>query len=171
MTTPTVPASESAVMLAADTLRACFEAALGRPVCIRAGASVTLWASTTEDECCTGAAWVRIGPIFPGFPAQDPTPQPCWPPLWSVTLELGAARCAPTPDAQSIPTCTEHTALAADVVADAAAMLCAVACFQQVDPDRTLMIGAWEPAPTEANCAGGALPVTVSFFPCLTCPE
>jgi hypothetical protein len=169
MSIPTVPAAETAVMLAADTLRACFEEALGRPVCIRAGASITLWASTTEDECCSGAAWIRIGPMYPGFPEQDPTPQPCWPPLWSLVLEMGAARCAPTPDAQSIPTCDQHTALAGDIVADAAAMLCAAACFTSATEDQ-VQIGAWEPAPIEANCAGGSLTLTVSFSPCLTCP-
>lgn len=170
MTTPTVSAIETAVMEVADTLRACFEEALGRPVCIRAGASITLWASTSEDECCAGAAWVRIGPKFPGFPAQDPNPVTCWPPLWSVVLEMGAARCAPTPDEHSIPTCAQHTALATDIEADSAAMLCAVACYISTTQGQ-VQIGAWEPAPIEANCAGGSLVVTAAFTPCLTCPQ
>lgn len=163
----TVPVTDQTIGPAAELLRACFEEALGRPVCVRADDD--MWASTSEDECCTGAAWVNVGPVFAGFPAPDENPAGCWPAAWSVVLELGAARCAPTPDAQHIPTCGQQTALMTGLLDDLAAMMCAIACFGRVENTR-VQVGTWLRRPTEGRCAGSSLPVTVAIEPCLSCP-
>lgn len=155
-------------------LGCCFEEALGREVCIRTGDAVTLWASTTKDECCAGAAWVRVVTFYPGFPAQDAVSTGCWPPLWSLVVELGAARCALTPDAQHIPTCDQHNDLSVSVLDDATAMLCALACFTRGEDEgegRDYVVGPWLPAPNEGRCAGGSMTVTVAYSPCLDCSE
>ncbi len=163
-------AVETAAEEAADTLRACFQEALGRDVCLRPGNVVELLMSTTRDECCEGAAWVRVGPIYPGFPDPDDQVVTCWPTAWSVVLEMGAARCAMTPGPEDIPTCDEYTALTRELLADSAAMLCAVACFIATAEQR-IRVAAWEPAPIEGRCAGGTMQITVAFEPCLTCPQ
>lgn len=155
----------------ADLLRACFETALGRDVCLRPGAIVDLLASTTRDECCEGTAWVRVGPVFAGFPAPDQGGASCFPPLWSVILELGAARCAPTPAADEIPTCEQNTALTLGLLDDMAAMMCAVSCFSTADDLRRIAVGTWDQTVVEGRCAGSTLTVTVAFTPCLACPD
>lgn len=169
----TTPVTDQSVYDLADTLRACYSEALGgQDVCIRPGAVIDLWASATEDECCQGVAWVQIGPIYPGFPEPQTEPAGCWPPAWSVQLVLGKARCAPTPDAQHIPTCTQHTDLTRGLLDDLAAMQCAVACLARVDPElNRYVVGVWEQRPIEGRCSGSSLPVTVAFQPCLTCPD
>ena len=170
MTIPDVVAVETAAFLAADTLRACFEEALGRPVCLRPGNVVTLTLSETRDECCEGAAWVRVGGYFPGFPTQDDKPAACWPPLWSIVLEMGAARCAMTPDMDEIPTCEQYTDLTRALLADSAAMLCGLACFMST-AEQQVAVSSWEPSAVEGRCAGSTLQITVEFQPCLTCPQ
>lgn len=166
-------ATDTAVYEIADTLRACYSEALGgQEVCLRPGPVVDLWASTTDDECCTGAAWVQVVSIYPGFPEQAVDPRGCWPADWSVVLMLGRARCAPTPDANHIPTCDQHTTLLRGLLDDWTAMACAVACLSRVDPDpKRYVIGEWSQRPIEGRCAGSVLPVTVGFQPCLTCPS
>lgn len=171
MTIPAVSSAETDAKAITDLVRACFETALGRPVCHRPGPIVELLASTTRDECCEGAAWVRVAGIYPGFPTADDQPSACLPDSWSLQVELGASRCAPTPDETEIPTCGQQTALAEALLDDYAAMLCALACFAAVDSDRRILVGAWEQAPIEGRCAGSTMLVTVSFTPCATCPE
>lgn len=167
MSIPAVLAAESEVKGIVDLLRACFETALGRPVCHRPGAIVELLISTSGDECCEGAAWVRGGSITP---ATDEAGN-CLPDQFSLQVELGASRCYPTPDEQSIPTCEQNTAVAEEVLSDWAAMLCAVHCFLRVDNRHRVSLGVWDQAPVEGGCAGSRMLATVSFSPCLTCPS
>lgn len=164
----TAPVRDQTIGATADLLRACFEEALGRPVCVRADDD--MWASTTDDECCKGVAWVNISTVFAGFPEPEQAPAGCWPPAWSVVLEMAAARCAPTPDEHHIPTCQQHTALMGNLLDDLAAMQCAIACFGRVENTR-YQVGQWLKRPIEGRCAGSSLSVTVAIEPCLTCPQ
>lgn len=141
-------------------------------VCLRPGDAVNLLLSTTQDECCSGLAWVRLAGFFPSsevFPAQDGTPLKTGTRAWAITLELGAARCSPRPDAQHIPTCDQWTTLSHDLMDDAAAMRRAICCFIGGDePWRRgrVLPGIYQPLAVEGGCVGGVLPVTIQGPAC-----
>lgn len=144
-------------------------------VCLRPGTQVDPLISTKDDECCSGLAWVRIAQIFPSsgnFPQPDSdTLTNCQVLRWGVVLEMGAVRCAPTPNQRQIPTCEEWTAVVEDVANDAAAMRRAVVCCYGVDPDVEFLVGSWQPLQTEGRCAGGVMQVTVAADPYDCCPQ
>lgn len=136
-------------------------------VCLRPGQQVDPLLSINDDECCSGLAWVRIADIFPSsddtFPTQDETAAfPCNPRQWAVQLEMGAVRCAPTPDAYSMPSCEEWTAVVEKQMQDAAAMRRAVVCCFGEILDATYLLGNWTPLPVSGRCSGGTQMVTVA---------
>jgi hypothetical protein len=171
MTTPTIDLSVRPVV---DVLLACLEQEIARVetppqvVCLRPGASVELLMSTVRDECCEGLAWVRVATIYPSsnFPTPDSEPTKCSPYQYAAVLEMGVARCAPTPGAEDIPSCEEWTDVTYAVLDDAAAMRRAVCCFTAIEKPRLVVVGTWQPAPTEGGCVGGSMTVTVAVGDC-----
>jgi hypothetical protein len=137
-----------------------------RYVQLRPGTVVDHLLSTTSDECCDGLAWVRPESFFPSssvFPNQDETPLAKGVLAWAVTLEMGAVRCAPTPDENSIPTGDQWDAVTQAVMDDAAAMRRALCCFIDAVPGRAKYVlpGLWQPLSVQGGCVGGILPITV----------
>lgn len=176
-----MPISDPVVMPLARELLECFEQELAKVedppmhVQLRPGNVVAHLISTTSDECCEGLAWVRPDPFFPSsgtFPAQDETPLPKGTSAWAVTLELGAVRCAPTPDADRNPTAAEWEATTQAVMDDAAAMRRAVCCFIEAADGRAKRVlpGAWQPLAVEGGCVGGVMQVVVRG-PACDCSE
>ena len=135
---------------------------------LRVGQQVELLLAFTRDECCEGVGWVRVATIYPSstFPAQDTEWSPCAPAGWAAVLEMGVARCAPTPDASSIPSADEWSAIATAVLEDAAAMRRAICCFDGTDGARRSLAGLWTPLPVEGGCVGGTQQLTVSIGDC-----
>lgn len=158
-------------------LLACYETEIGKvasppaSVCLRTGVSVDLLISTTGDECCDGLAWIRVAGVYPSatFPEQDAAPERCGPIQWAVVLELGAARCAPTTDARSIPTCEQWLAVSRAVLDDRAAMVRAICCWAD-GTDLQWLAGMWQPLATEGGCVGGTMTVTVAAPYCECAP-
>ncbi len=176
-----LPVLDPVVMPLARQLLTCLDEEISKVtsppmyVQLRAGAVVDHLISTAEDECCQGLAWVRPATFAPSsgaFPVQDAEPVKGGPRAWSVTLELGAIRCAPTPDASRIPTGEEWDALVQAVMDDAAAMRRAICCFADLVPGRwgRMLVGAWSPISILGGCTGGTLPVTVQG-PACDCSE
>lgn len=146
-----------------------------RYIQLRAGNVVDHLMSTHQDECCDGLAWVRPAAFFPSsgvFPTQDPAPVPKGTSAWAITLELGAVRCMPTPDADSIPTADEWDAVTQAVMDDAAAFRRAICCFIDAVPGRAKRVlpGIWQPLSIQGGCVGGILPVTIQG-PACDCAE
>lgn len=149
-----------------ECLRAEIAEALKPPgmVCMRAGAQVNFLLSMTEDECCTGLAWVRIAgypaPSTTGFPDADPEPSRCPPTGWAVILELGYATCAPVGTAETLPSCEAwtdlHEALASADSAFRRAILC---CYD--NDDTMYVIGPGVPLDIAGACAGITRTITV----------
>jgi len=154
-------------------LLACYEQELDKmddpPVHrgVRPGTTVDFLLSLSDDECCAGLAWVRPATFYPSsatFPAQDETPNKQGTQGWAVTLEMGIAVCAPTPDERSIPTAQEWLAVTQKVYDAGAAMRRAICCYIEADrPNRLQRVlpGLWQPVAVEGGCVGGILPVTV----------
>lgn len=168
----------------ADALRACLDGAYeddeGKPaeICHRPGDQAPLSAGLSQDECCSGLAWVRIAridPVVEPLDSENVDYNPCNTTGRRITFELGAARCNPFGDANKGPTCEQWTALALRMDMDASAMRRAVCCFQNeiVDdyepgvPYRALS-GAWEPIESSGACAGGIMTVVV-WINCADC--
>ncbi len=170
MTTTT----DQSVTPVAENLLACLVAELATNAdppanaSLRTGIQVELLLSTTRDECCEGVAWVRVVQIYPSenFPDQDTSYSRCGPAQWAATLEMGVARCAPTPDAEDIISTDEWNTLSRLVMDDAAAMRRALCCFTDGDPDRMNLAGVWQPIAVEGACTGGTQQVTVAIGAC-----
>jgi hypothetical protein len=169
------------VMPLAQELLACLDqevAKVASPpefVQLRAGNVVAHLLSTYEDECCQGLAWVRPSAFYPSsgaFPVQDAAPPPKGTLAWAVTLEMGAVRCAPTGDEDSIPTGAEWEATVQAVMDDAAAMRRAICCFIDARQGRARRVlpGVWQPIDVQGGCVGGILPVTI-LGPACDCAE
>jgi hypothetical protein len=143
---------------------------------LRPGSVVDFLMSTGDDECCEGLGWVRPAAFYPSsatFPVQDAAPNKQGVGAWAVTLELGLVRCAPTPDADSIPSDDDWEAVTEAVMDGAAAMRRAICCF--IDADRAnrlqrVLPGIWQPVQVEGGCVGGILPVTLRG-PACDCAE
>lgn len=173
-----MPTADPSVMPLARELLDCLEQEIGkvlnppRYVQLRTGNVVDHLLSTHEDECCDGLAWVRPSSFFPSsavFPTQDPAPVKGGTRAWAITLELGAVRCAPTPDADRIPTADEWDAVTQAVMDDAAAFRRAICCFELAHKGRVLP-GVWQPLSIQGGCVGGILPVTIQG-PACDCSE
>jgi hypothetical protein len=170
------------VMPLARELLGCYEQELAKlevppgSVGLRPGSVVDLLMSTTEDECCLGLAWVRpdtFNPTSGPFPTQPQNAQKQGVLAWAVTLELGYARCAPTPDATRIPSNDEWDEVTQGVMDAGAAMRRAVCCW--IAQDKTMraqqtLIGQWRWISVEGGCVGGVLPVTLQG-PACDCAE
>lgn len=142
---------------------------------LRPGTQVDHLLSMHEDECRCGKAWVRVVSFAPSsgiFPNQDTEPikgAAAGTKQWAITLEMGVVRCAPTPNAGSIPTDAEWGGVTQAIMDDAAAMRRALCCFIDNDGDprkRMVVPGAWEPAPVEGGCVGGVMTLTVAGSAC-----
>lgn len=160
------------VMPLAQELLACLDQEIAKVadpptyVQLRAGNVVAHLLSSYQDECCEGLAWVRPSAFYPSsetFPIQDPAPLKTGTRAWAVTLELGAVRCAPTGDQNSIPTAGQWENTVQAVMDDAAAMRRAICCFIDAEPRRSLRVlpGTWQPIDIQGGCVGGILPVTI----------
>lgn len=142
---------------------------------LRPGSVVDHLLSTTEDECCAGLAWVRVVSFNPSsgvFPLQDEAPLPKGVSAWAITLELGAIRCAPTPEANRIPTGDEWDNVFQAIMDDGAAMRRAICCFidSRAGRSRRVLPGQWQPISVEGGCTGGAMTVTIQG-PACDCSE
>ena len=169
--------SDPLVMPLARELLECYRDAMaGNPsppanVGLRPGTTVDfLLSSLGDDECCQGLGWVRPDSFYPTmgvqgvpFPAQDEVPGKKGVVAWAITLELGAVRCAPTPDADAIPSEEEWDATTQRVMDDAAAMRRAICCFIERKQGRAqnVLPGIWQPVQVQGGCVGGILPVVV----------
>lgn len=139
-------------------------------VSARPGDRIELLISEADDECCNGLAWVRLVSIYPSsdFPGADTEASNCGPRGWAVVLEIGVARCAPTPDTTRVPTAEEWTEITGKVMADAAAIRRTVLCFKTLPEreDTMWLVGGYTPLPTEGGCVGGSMQVTVHALAC-----
>lgn len=161
---------------AAQLLLACYETELESApnppatICMRVGSEVPYSAGLSEDECCSGLAWVRVVRIYPSinFPSPADGPEICIQTSYAVELELGAARCHSFGTTAAGPSCDTWTAEFLQVDADAAAMRRAVLCcfapqMEGLWGSDQFVMGEWVPFGAEGGCIGGTMSVTVQL--------
>ena len=87
---------------------------------------------------------------------------------WTVTLELGAARCAPVGDEVNLPTEDDWLTVALAVLDDEAAIRRALCCFRTsaAATDRLIIVSQSQPLPVEGGCVGTLRTVTVAAPAC-----
>jgi hypothetical protein len=138
-------------------------------VCVRVGNRVDLLLSDTYDECCAGLAWVRLVRQYPSrsFPDPDEGVSPCDVARWAIVFELGVARCAPTGDLGTIPSCEDWTAAAVIHYADLAALRRTACCYAtQYRGQRKIVVSEGVPQTTEGGCTSLTMQVTISALAC-----
>lgn len=139
-------------------------------VMLRPGDRIELLLSQSRDECCEGLAWVRQVNLYPSreFPQQDVTRWNVGTLQWAIVVEVGAARCAPTPDADTLPSADEWNTVTRAVLDDQAALRRTILRFVRDSGDRMVIPGLWSPLTTEGGCVGGFMQVTVAADICDT---
>lgn len=167
------------VIVVAQELLACLETALlagpnpppANRIMLRAGAEVTPMLSTVDDECCSGLGWVRVAGISGVRELRAPDNTSCFLPDRTLTLEMGVARCMPTPDASSLVTEDQWEDVALQLDADMGAMESALCCaFSDLEgsPAEEIAVGEYQPFGVDGNCIGGTMTVRIAMSRC--CP-
>lgn len=171
----TAPLYDMIVAPVVADLLACLAVEMGKTpvppasVCVRVGSRVDLLLSEFYDECCSGLAWVRFAQQYPSrnFPDPDGDVSPCDVSRWAVVFELGAARCAPTGDVGSIPTCDDWTAVAVTHYADLAALRRTACCYAAAHRrERKVAVSEAVPQTTEGGCTSLTMQITISALAC-----
>lgn len=165
-------------MVLAQRLLACLQAELTDPaypfpvpadkVMLRAGEDVAPMLSTVTDECCTGLGWVRIAGLSATAPdVTNVAFNRCFGTSRVLTLELGVARCIPTPGASGILTEDQWTQAALKLDEDNGAMERALCCAFEDDPTLgPYAVQAYEPFGPDGNCVGGRMTINIVTEAC-----
>jgi len=120
----------------------------------------------SEDRCCSGFAWVRVAGVSPVIPPVGATIDGCGVDTWQLDLEMGVARCAPTGDQFSGPSCDQWAESFTQVQSDAEAMRAALCCLRpQVESGRSFPTG-WQPFGPTGGCTGGIMGVSIQLDNC-----
>lgn len=164
-------AADLITCLIAEALRVPSPPATPRVVCLRPGDRAELLISQNDDECCSGLMWVRWVRSYPSgkqsFPTMDDSASPCGVLRWANQFELGAVRCAPTADIETLPTCDEWTDTTLGIYDDGAAIRRAVCCYAAShEYDALVLQEEGQPLTTEGGCVGVAYLVTISGPAC-----
>jgi hypothetical protein len=169
-----MPYTNGPFILLAEDLFTCLSAAtpgISQPpakMSLRGGAAIAMDISQTQNECCDGLGWVRVGDEWPtnAFPAEDGSILPCGSPSWAMELEAGIARCAPVGDIHYTPTEDEHLALARLLEEDQAALREAVCCFAADQRGRgwLMNVGRFNKFGPEGGCVGTVVTITAQVF-------
>lgn len=132
-------------------------------ICLRFGERVNPTTGTSEDECCTGLAWVRVASIESLVDPDDPNR--CFGPSQRIQLELGTARCIPFGTVGAGPTCEQWTEATLKMDSDQQAMEAAVCCAAEAINEMPFIngvrIGEYQPFGPDGNCILGTLQMTI----------
>jgi hypothetical protein len=131
------------------------------------------------DEACDGIVWVRFVSVGDGstnYPGSGGLARPLpGASLWTVTVEIGVARCAQqwTVGGDGFPTQDTWDALAGSMLTDMAVIRKAVECAD-LGPgggSRGLSWGTQVPLPVEGNATGSTIQLTIPVTGSNDCTE
>lgn len=122
-------------------------------------------AGLNDDECCTGAAFVRVLRTYPswGVPNASNVPIRCGQPR-AVTVELSMWRCNPIGSLQRPPTQDDWDCLHVELLNDQVMLRAAACCFVRQWEKSSVVIEEWAPIPTQGGCVGSALTMQIDIL-------
>lgn len=132
--------------------------------------------SVEGQECCDGAAYVRMLEYYPSsnlFPDRTIERQsgPCGVLAWALRLELTIFRCWPTGTIYQSSTCAEKTAATEQLYHDAQAMRTAMCCFRTLARQQGLLVAVTDTTPIDpgGGCAGLQGSISIQLPNCDQC--
>ena len=131
----------------------------------RTGTSGQALAGLSADECCAGAAFLRVIRTFPSWsaPNESSVSITCAQPQ-AVEVELSMWRCGPIGDIENPPSQDDWNELHTGLLTDRQTMRATACCIYKLWGQRNVRIGPWAPIPTEGGCVGSSLTVEVDLF-------
>lgn len=131
----------------------------------RTGTEGQVLSATNEDECCQGAAFVRILRTFPSWSVPTPAAvaMRCAQPM-AVEFELSMWRCSPVGTIGELPTQAQWDEINTDLLNDRATMMAAACCFIGVRDSGTVMYGEWQPVPSDGGCVGSTMTLQADLY-------
>lgn len=157
---------DTRVLPTAQLLMKCLnEAVLASPsppaiVGFRTGTEGQPLSATNSDECCQGAAFLRVVRTFPswGVPAPAAVSVTCAQPQ-GVEFELSMWRCAQIGTLQAIPSQATWDQVNTDLLNDRSTMMDAICCFIAAREQRSVAYGEWQAVPADGGCVGSTMTV------------
>lgn len=131
----------------------------------RTGTAGQVLAGLLEDECCGGAAFVRVVRAYPtwGVPAVSATSFGCAQPK-GAEIELSMWRCAKIGNMEEPPTQADWDCLHVDLLNDRLTLIAAACCFIRLRDKDSVVLGEWTPVPVEGGCVGSVMSIQVDLF-------
>lgn len=122
---------------------------------------------TLDDECCSGLAFLYVGPMRPVVSGVTPDPGPvnCQL-LYMAEMQIGIWRCAPTGDIQAPPDqLVDWDPLQEKLFDDRASLRGAVCCFISGQKPKTVSVGEYTTINQgpEGMCIGTQVTLTVNL--------
>lgn len=136
-------------------------------VCLRFGERVDPTLGTSEDECCTGLAWVRVASVDSLADPDGPGTGNCVNSARRITLEMGTARCIPFGTVGAGPSCAAWTEVALKMDSDQLAMETAICCateaFNGLPYGPVSVPGSYLPEGPDGNCVKGVMTMIIDY--------
>jgi hypothetical protein len=132
---------------------------------IRTGTTGEPLGALIVDECCEGAAFIRVTNVYPSTTLPNPSVDPvrCALPL-AVQFELSMWRCAATGTIQVPPSQADWDTVNLELLDDRVSMMNAICCFiGQRDPGSTT-VGTWTPVEVQGGCVGSQMTIDVALY-------
>lgn len=118
-----------------------------------------------SDECCHGAAFVRVIRTYPSWnaPNVSGTSIRCAQPI-AVEMELSMWRCVPTGDMGTPPGQPQWNQVHEDLLNDRVTLQAAACCFLKTRDNGSVMVGEWTIDNTSGGCVGSILPIQIDLY-------
>lgn len=122
-------------------------------------------ANAGSDECCGGAAFVRVIRTYPswGAPEVSGLSIRCAQPI-AVEMELSMWRCVPTGDLGAPPTQAQWNAVHQKLLNDRLTLAAAACCFFKLRDANSVRIGEWSIDNVSGGCVGSVLPIDIDLY-------
>lgn len=117
------------------------------------------------DECCHGAAFLRVIRTYPSWsaPTASVTSVRCAQPF-AVEVELSMWRCVPTGSMGSSPTQAQWNEVHQDLLNDRQTLMAAACCFIKTRDNGSVQIGEWTIDNVSGGCVGSVLPLQIDLY-------
>jgi hypothetical protein len=131
----------------------------------RTGTTGQPLAGLSVDECCGGAAFIRILRTFPSWatPNESPLSFSCAQPS-AAEFELSMWRCTSLGTMNVPPTQAQWDALNTKLLNDRLSMMDAICCFMRQRDKRSVKFNDWTPVDVEGGCVGSTIVVSADLF-------